>query len=134
MYAALGKNDQKIYIVPSMNMTVVRIGNSASESLLAASSYDTQLWEKIMNMLPTTNIESESVNFFIYPNPAKDILYIDTDELYGSIRIFDLLGNKVSESVFTKSINTESLLNGQYTIELVKDSGLTERVKLVINK
>lgn len=134
MYAALGKNDQKIYIVPSMNMTVVRIGNSASESLLAASSYDTQLWEKIMNMLPTTNIESESVNFSIYPNPAKDILYINTDESYRIIRIFDLLGNKVSESVFTESINTESLVNGQYIIELVKHSGITERVKLVINK
>ncbi|MGF1532732.1 MAG: serine hydrolase [Bernardetiaceae bacterium] len=47
LIAALGKNDQKIYVVPSQQLVVIRMGESAGESLLAASSFDTQLWERI---------------------------------------------------------------------------------------
>lgn len=43
-YAALGKNDQKIYIVPSQNLVVIRIGDSAGNVQLAASSFDNELW------------------------------------------------------------------------------------------
>lgn len=47
LFAALGKNDQKLYIVPSKNLVVVRMGENASDSLLGPSSFDSQLWEKI---------------------------------------------------------------------------------------
>ncbi len=48
--AALGKNDQKIYVWPSEQLVFIRMGNSSGESVLAASSFDTQLWEKIMDL------------------------------------------------------------------------------------
>ena len=48
LIAALGKNDQKIYVVPSLGLVVVRQGNSAGASRLAASSFDNELWTKIM--------------------------------------------------------------------------------------
>lgn len=47
MYAALGKNDQKIYIVPSKKLVIVRMGNSASDINFARSDFDNQLWEKL---------------------------------------------------------------------------------------
>lgn len=47
MYAALGKNDQKIYVVPSQNLVVIRMGNSAGNSQLALSSFDNELWGKL---------------------------------------------------------------------------------------
>ena len=47
MYAALGKNDQKIYIVPSKNIVIVRMGNSADNSNFALSNFDNELWTKI---------------------------------------------------------------------------------------
>lgn len=47
MVMALGKNDQKIYVVPSQNMVVIRMGELAYESTLALSSFDNELWEKI---------------------------------------------------------------------------------------
>ncbi len=47
MYAALGKNDQKIYVVPSQNLVVIRMGNSAGKSQLALSSFDNELWGKL---------------------------------------------------------------------------------------
>ena len=47
MYAALGKNDQKIYIVPSKDLVIVRMGNAADDENFALSSFDNELWENI---------------------------------------------------------------------------------------
>ncbi len=47
MFAALGKYDQKIYVVPSQNIVVIRMGDSAGNIQLAASSFDNELWGKL---------------------------------------------------------------------------------------
>jgi CubicO group peptidase (beta-lactamase class C family) len=47
MYCALGKNDQKIYVVPSKKLVIVRMGNSADGTNFALSTFDTLLWQKI---------------------------------------------------------------------------------------
>tara|TARA_R110002096_G_scaffold185324_3_gene364102 strand:- start:10979 stop:12052 length:1074 start_codon:yes stop_codon:yes gene_type:complete len=47
LYAALGKNDQKIYIVPSKKLVVIRMGDAADGENFALSTFDNDLWEKI---------------------------------------------------------------------------------------
>ena len=47
MFMALGKNDQKIYIIPSKKMVVIRMGNAADEVNAALSDFDNVLWQKI---------------------------------------------------------------------------------------
>lgn len=49
MYMALGKNDQKIYIVPSKKMVVIRMGDVANPDnpTFALSDFDAVLWQKI---------------------------------------------------------------------------------------
>ena len=47
MYMALGKNDQKIYVIPSKKMVVIRMGDAAEGSNFALSTFDNMLWEKI---------------------------------------------------------------------------------------
>lgn len=47
LIASLGKNDQKIYVVPSENLVIVRMGDSAGDSKFGPSGFDTELWEKI---------------------------------------------------------------------------------------
>lgn len=44
LYAGLGANDQKLYVVPSQKLVVVRMGGDASESNLGPSSFDDELW------------------------------------------------------------------------------------------
>ncbi|MES2882503.1 MAG: serine hydrolase [Bacteroidota bacterium] len=51
MYAALGKNDQKIYVVPSQNLVVIRMGDSAGNPQLAVSSFDNELWGKLKTII-----------------------------------------------------------------------------------
>lgn len=47
MYCALGKDDQKIYVVPSKKMVVIRMGNAADNQTMALSDFDDVLWQKI---------------------------------------------------------------------------------------
>lgn len=47
MFMALGKNDQKIYVIPSKNMVVIRMGDAADGSNFALSNFDNDLWIKI---------------------------------------------------------------------------------------
>ncbi len=48
MYMALGKDDKKIYVIPSMDVVVVRLGDNASgNSTLGPSSFDNELWGKL---------------------------------------------------------------------------------------
>lgn len=47
MIAALGAQDQKIYVIPSENLVVVRCGTAASDETFASSSFDNELWGKL---------------------------------------------------------------------------------------
>ncbi len=47
MYAALGKNDQKIYVVPSQQLVIIRMGNAADSSRFPITTFDNELWKKL---------------------------------------------------------------------------------------
>ncbi len=51
MYAALGKNDQKIYVVPSQKLVIIRIGESAGSVQFAVSGFDNELWGKLKSII-----------------------------------------------------------------------------------
>nr|WP_288833633.1 serine hydrolase [uncultured Flavobacterium sp.] len=49
MFMALGKNDQKIYVIPSKKMVVIRMGEAGNTDnpSFALSGFDNELWQKI---------------------------------------------------------------------------------------
>ncbi|MEX1382776.1 serine hydrolase domain-containing protein [Lutibacter sp.] len=47
LYAALGKNDQKIYVSPSKKLVIIRMGESSEGTNFALSNFDNELWGKI---------------------------------------------------------------------------------------
>lgn len=51
MYAGLGKNDQKVYIIPSKQLVIVRMGESADGTNFGLSDFDNVLWGKINTMI-----------------------------------------------------------------------------------
>ncbi len=52
MYAALGKNDQKVYVVPSKKLVIIRMGEAAGNVQLAVSSFDNELWGYLKKVFP----------------------------------------------------------------------------------
>jgi len=47
MYCALGIDDQKVYVVPSKKMVIIRMGDAADTVNMALSDFDDVLWQKI---------------------------------------------------------------------------------------
>lgn len=49
MYAAMGANDQRIYVIPSKKMVIIRMGDASDPANpnFAVSGFDNALWEKI---------------------------------------------------------------------------------------
>ncbi|MBI1222031.1 MAG: serine hydrolase [Bacteroidetes bacterium] len=124
MYAALGKNDQKIYVVPSQKLVIVRMGDDPGTGVLGPSSFDQLLWEHInrWRQMPS-GIASIDAKIQVYPNPCNQILRIP--EGIESIRVFDLQGKEYFPDRFGSEINTSSIANGIYLLQLQQDANLS---------
>ena len=132
MIAALGKNDQKIYVVPSLGLVVVRQGQSAGASRLAASSFDNELWTKIMAMFcrPTaTAAAAEAAGFLAFPNPAAETLTLRQPvQSTTTVRLLDVLGREVLRQPTAgpqTSVSVAALVPGLYTAQWLDASGRT---------
>ena len=139
MYCALGKNDQKIYVVPSTNMVIVRQGNTAGGFNLAASAFDNVLWDYINKLdCSVTNInENTHLNYKLYPNPITDVLSIENTTLnISKIRVYDVLGNIIYEdyqSIKTSSIHLDFSLFSKalYFVEIEDNNKTCVRYKIM---
>jgi len=124
MYCALGKNDQKIYVVPSKNMVVVRQGNTAGGFNLAASAFDNVLWDYINKLDCSAASISENENTFqaIYPNPVTTILNINnSNSTIDKVKVYDVFGKLIyssSKNVSTINIDFTDFTKGVYVVEL----------------
>lgn len=112
MYAGMGKNDQRVYVIPSQRMVVVRMGNPGDTSAPAISGYDDALWRYI-NALPcnTSVADRSSRTAQVWPNPATTIV----SYLGDSAILYDVLGNEVQRSG-TSTIDVSTLPAGTYHV------------------
>lgn len=136
MYSALGKNDQKIYVAPSRNMVVVRVGDAAYTSQAAFSDFDNELWILLDNMTcQSTRVDNTTISesIQVYPNPVSKFLFINWPVSGYSAGLFDCTGRKVMEAnaATTQSkLDCSSLANGIYYLHL--QSGQTSITKRVV--
>jgi len=75
--------------------------------------------------------------FTAYPNPASDILNLNTEKRLKTVKIFSLEGKKISDfnlASAQKTIQLETMSNGIYWVEAENQEGLIARKKLIINK
>ena len=81
------------------------------------------------NTCNTTNINyiSTNKNITLYPNPAQNMLYTNSNGVY---KIYDVLGNICLSGNKSNSINIESLKSGVYFIEL-SCLNSTKKIKFV---
>lgn len=133
MFAALGKNDQKLYVVPSMNMVVARLGNQADGSNFALSDFDDQLWAKIMRlgMANTAVEEGLAASVQISPNPTSHGDISITSPLpIKSWTVRSLSGQLMTSGSGSKAELT-SLSPGVYFVEVQLQNGAMAHRRVV---
>jgi hypothetical protein len=124
MVAALGKNDQKIYVVPSQNLVVVRMGESSGTiPILALSSFDNVLWQKLNNVFCGTLSLTEDTGglpLTVYPNPSDGKVFIQSKGEISMLRlvIYDAGGRIVKSYQNPPALQEISgLTPGWYTLQ-----------------
>ena len=102
-------------------------------SLLKSASYSTSRSNIINSAEVTTDIDNNPVSkLFLYPNPAKDELFIKNIQPGKStVFIYDLQGNLVlNRKIETSYLDISSLKSGMYSVKLV-NSGNVSISKLI---
>ena len=94
-------------------------GNSALSCIQIDAGFTppTIDWFKDNSTSYSSNCSSLSVNDFnfkneikIYPNPVKDILYIESNQQIKAVEVYTLLGNKVLVTKTTNNINISAIV------------------------
>ncbi|MBX2875324.1 MAG: serine hydrolase [Saprospiraceae bacterium] len=129
LFAALGKNDQKIYVVPSEDLVVVRQGDAAGGVVLSSSSFDAELWQRLgdMNCTVSTTDEQQKEIFVVSPNPVVDELRIQSASPVESIRLYDLRGRTLLAQMDTAAQLTLSIARfpkGTYFLQVKTKEGV----------
>ena len=89
---------------------------------------------QILVVDPSASLEEKEISFTVYPNPAKDMIYISTSTADFSVKIYDMLGNQVlaKEMKNKTSVNIETLSQGMYMMEIT--AGNTRTSKRIVKK
>jgi CubicO group peptidase (beta-lactamase class C family) len=131
LFCALGKNDQKIYVIPSTKMVIIRVGESPYIND-AFSPYDTLIWSYINKLSTgciTTAIETEQrkniPDFKLFPNPANNFIsFSGFDNEYNiHFTITNLYGQTILENdTQNHSIDVSNLASGAYILNVQTDT------------
>ncbi len=126
-----GVNFTTIGIVPASGNSAIENHSRFSKNLISQTNYfrllmlDLDGTGKLSPVVSVTGNCSNNV-IAIYPNPVKDILYIDGLQNYHSIEVIDITGRIVQQqtvSAGTGSINVHSLSKGNYILKLNSNTG-----------
>lgn len=79
------------------------------------------------------NTTSASLEFHIYPNPASEEVFIETDQQLFNVELFNLEGQMMSQFANTKRLDVSHLSNGIYFIRISSENNVGVR-RLVIHK
>ncbi len=110
MFSALGKNGQFINVVPSENLVWIRMGDSPDNSLVSFTLNNT-IWQYINQLhcgVFGLKEEAKGKSLNVYPNPATNILHIETYEgehIVGEYRVYNTVGKLLA----TKKVNSTKL-------------------------
>jgi CubicO group peptidase (beta-lactamase class C family) len=128
MYAAMGKNGQMLNISPSTGLIMVRMGDAPNDENFISVIFNNEIWERINDVIDeSSSVSEEKSDVNIYPNPVKDELYIDLNNValrdQNNIQIFNILGEKLISGPIDpldriQVVNVEALSKGLYFIKI----------------
>jgi len=140
LYAALGKNDQKVHVVPSQDLVVIRFGDASDLPLFALSPFDNELWIKLNQVMCTsTSVQSQNQasELKVFPNPTRDKLYLSDDLTnISQLRVYNAYGQLLLEEYeLDRPIDLSKQQPGIYFLQMLDEDGLLiENRKIMLMK
>ena len=121
LFAGIGKNGQYVFVIPSLNMVVIRMGNLPNDGALVPTIFANEIWKKMANI----NCEITSVNnvnkeeLIIYPNPAKQFITIkiNSKDYTGEYELINLTGKIILKNNYTNKIDLSEIEPGIYYLK-----------------
>jgi Secretion system C-terminal sorting domain len=97
-------------------------------STASSTSYNFPYTFSVTGTLETNNIVN--LNDIIYPNPASSIVFVQSENTFDTIEIYNLFGQKViSTNEYIYGINVSDLAAGNYIIKLYnKGNVITQKL------
>ncbi|MEJ5266659.1 MAG: T9SS type A sorting domain-containing protein [Bacteroidales bacterium] len=81
-----------------------------------------------------TVVSPTTSSFAIYPNPARDVIFIDTEKEFEYIEIFDINSRIVLKQKFAQNLDISTLENGIYFVMLTSKNKSGSVQKLFITR
>jgi len=143
MYAALGKNDQKIHVVPSKGWVVVRMGNAGYTGVggdAVPIVFDNAMWGYLnqLECAPTSVSEISEQYIKVFPNPGSNGWQIETAEPATAFELFDLQGrllqSKAGMNATSFNLDSAGLPDGAYVLKVNTPTKVYQSKVLKINK
>jgi len=139
MFSALGKNDQILDVVPSMNLVMIRMGDPFGLTLEIGTVVNDSIWVKLndvfCNGTPVVDIFADK-QMEVYPNPSTKTFTVSLPSGTFDLLISDTAGRKVYEqkNVIGKAeINCNGFYGGMYFL-LATDGKDNYSRKIIVSK
>lgn len=136
MYAALGKNDQKIHVAPSKGWVVIRMGDAAGYTNIGGENvpilFDNAMWGYLNQLDCSAVATAEPVDnqIIISPNPSSDAWTVQTSQPIQSASLYNTDG-QLLQTFQTNGqqlqIPNRQLQAGMYTLRIQTQNGVTSQ-------
>ena len=123
----------------SQSKMYYRTGVNWVQTIFKGSWMIRPVFGRCTNWLGVADVSAEVNLFYVYPNPAQDILFVksenDSNEKI-NFSVFDMLGNEVisQKGLSGSSVDISALKNGIYFIRIVDAKGNAGVKKIVVSK
>jgi len=116
---------------PVSNLTTIPNGG---DTIYVVGTDSFQLFGDEGTIVPLGVNDKNAPSFNVYPNPAKDIVYISGTEGMANVTMFDLQGRVVKQvSTQSSTIQVSDLPSGMYVIR-IENNDITKNTRISVTR
>jgi CubicO group peptidase (beta-lactamase class C family) len=114
-YAALGKDSQVVLVVPSLDMVIIRMGDSPDGSAVSTQFAD-DMWVLVEDLFCVNVAEEVATPLEVFPNPAQDRIEIQGNKSNTPFAVYATSGQLVISGK-GRVVELSTLSSGIYILE-----------------